>query len=116
MRRGHGHRPVPELGPDDPRRSDREGRDVNVDDVPVQMYSSQRKARCARRTEKTYRFELFFCLLTLCRGLRTLHIIYCFGFCCYLVPFPYLVSRAPLFLLSQKLVLSALLKYQGILR
>jgi hypothetical protein len=40
MRRGHGHRPVPELRPDDPRHGDREGRNVNVDDVTIQGKTS----------------------------------------------------------------------------
>ena len=40
MRGGHGHRPVPELRPDDPRHGDRERRNVKMDDVTIQGSTS----------------------------------------------------------------------------
>lgn len=40
MRRGNGHRPVPELRPNDPRHGNGKSRDVDVDNISVQGMAS----------------------------------------------------------------------------
>ena len=127
MRGGHGHRPVPELRPDDPRHGDRERRNVKMDDVTIQgIAPSERHAvRGARDTAHGARKRLFFAIVFMffdrapCPVARVpllcfVHLICYRGFFHYLAPCA--VDRAPFLLLLQKSVLSASPKYRDILR